>query len=350
MFSWHKRLALLENHQSASIQITIALHSTVNGYMRNEYALVPEMLVFATVVELRGFAAAARQLELTTSAVSRSVGRLEAHWGARLLHRTTRSVSLTELGAEVYAGCAQMAQLAREIHATAGHYGDTPRGKVRMTAPEVFGEIWLAPQLPAFRARWPEVEVAVQLTDRMQDLTEEGLDLAIRLTMPAQLPPGMVARALCQVRYIAVASPAWLAQLAAPLTHPGDLANQPCITLGYGEFQNQLRWEPQEVAGQPMPQSPQAQQAPQDVRVHAPLSITNSVGILALAQQHQGVGIVADFAARNALAQGLLVQLFPGWQLAGAYAPRTAYALYPPTRHLPLKVRALIDHLTGSQI
>ncbi|WP_027016685.1 LysR family transcriptional regulator [Comamonas composti] len=306
--------------------------------MRNEHALVPEMLVFATVVELRGFAAAARQLELTTSAVSRSVGRLEAHWGARLLHRTTRSISLTELGAEVYAGCAQMAQLAREIHATAGHYGDTPRGKVRMTAPEVFGEIWLAPQLPAFRARWPEVEVAVQLTDRMQDLTEEGLDLAIRLTMPAQLPPGMVARALCQVRYIAVASPECLRLLPAPLEHPSDLASLPCITLGYGEFQNQLRWEPVDMAALTL--------AAQEVRVHTPLSITNSVGILALAQQHQGVGIVADFAAKAALAQGQLVQLFPGWQLAGAYAPRTAYALYPPTRHLPLKVRALIDHLT----
>ncbi|MDR0215732.1 MAG: LysR family transcriptional regulator [Comamonas sp.] len=315
--------------------------------MRNEHTLVPEMLVFATVVELRGFAAAARRLELTTSAVSRSVGRLEAHWGAKLLHRTTRSISLTELGAEVYAGCAQMVQLAREVHATAGHYGDTPRGKVRMTAPEVFGEIWLAPQLPAFRARWPEVEVAVQLTDRMVDLVEEGLDLAIRLTMPAQLPPGMVARALCQVRYIAMASPAWLRQLPGPLTQPAALADLPCITLGYGEFQNQLRWEP--VATTPPGKVTEGTQAPQELRVHAPLSISNSVGILALALQQQGVGIVADFAALEALEQGRLVQLFPDWQLAGPYAPRTAYALYPPSRHLPLKVRAFIDHLVRGE-
>lgn len=308
--------------------------------MLTEHTLVPEMLVFAKVVELHGFAAAARQLGLTTSAVSRSVGRLEAHWGARLLHRTTRSVSLTELGAEVYAGCAQMARLAREVHATAGHYGDTPRGTVRLTAPEVFGEIWLAPQLPALRARWPEVEVSVQLTDRMVDVVEEGLDLAIRLTTPAQLPPGMVARSLCQVRYIAVASPEWLRQLPRPLTQPAALADLPCITLGYGEFQNLLRWEPVNTI---LPHPPAAQ----ELRVHAPLSISNSVGILALALQQQGVGIVADFAARDALAQGRLVQLFPDWQLGGGYAERTAYALYPPTRHLPLKVRALIDHLVG---
>ena len=125
--------------------------------MDSEALLVNEMLVFAKVVELRSFAAAARQLGLTTSAVSRSVGRLEAHWGVRLLHRTTRTLSLTELGAEVYAGCAQLAHTARDVHATAGHHADTPRGTVRVTAPVVFGDSWLAAQLPSFRERWPEV-------------------------------------------------------------------------------------------------------------------------------------------------------------------------------------------------
>ncbi|WP_218243953.1 LysR family transcriptional regulator [Comamonas fluminis] len=307
--------------------------------MLTEHTLVPEMLVFAKVVELRGFAAAARQLGLTTSAVSRSVGRLEAHWGARLLHRTTRSVSLTELGAEVYAGCAQMARLAREVHATAGHYGDTPRGTVRISAPVVFGDIWLAPQLPALRQRWPAVEISMQLSDRMVDLTEEGLDLAIRITTPAQLPPGLVARALRPVRYIAVASPAWLQQLPSPLTHPRDLADLPCITLGYGDFQNQLRWEPV-AAHNP---------APVELAVHTPITVASSTGIVTLALQHQGVGIAADFAAEQALADGRLVQLLPGWQLCGGYAERTAYALYPPTRHLPLKVRALIDHLVQGE-
>ncbi|MEG2999301.1 MAG: LysR family transcriptional regulator [Comamonas sp.] len=338
--------------------------------MLTEHTLVPEMLVFAKVVELRGFAAAARQLGLTTSAISRSVGRLEAHWAAKLLHRTTRSVSLTELGAEVYTGCAQMARLAREVHATAGHYGDTPRGTVRITAPVVFGDIWLAPQLPALRQRWPAVEIAMQLSDRMVDLTEEGLDLAIRITTPAPLPPGLVARALRPVRYIAVASPAWLQQLPTPITHPRDLAGLPCITLGYGDFQNQLRWEPVAIAGagrgmgpgsapggnasvpdsppdSPAPAIPAADRTPLELSVHTPITVASSTGIVTLALQHQGVGIAADFAAEAALADGRLVQLLPGWQLGGSYAERTAYALYPPTRHLALKVRALIDHLVG---
>ena len=326
--------------------------------MLTEHTLVPEMLVFAKVVELRGFAAAARQLGLTTSAISRSVGRLEAHWGARLLHRTTRSVSLTELGAEVYAGCAQMARLAREVHATAGHYGDIPRGTVRISAPVVFGDIWLAPQLPALRQRLPAVEIAMQLSDRMVDLTEEGLDLALRITTPDQLPPGLVARALRTVRYIPVASPAWLQQLPAPITHPRALAGLPCITLGYGDFQNQLRWEPvaqakapsaapapPSAAGTSPTAAPATDRTPLELAVHTPITVASSTGIVTLALQHQGVGIAADFAAEQALAEGRLVQLLPDWQLGGSYTERTAYALYSPTRHLPLKVRALIDHL-----
>lgn len=311
--------------------------------MSTEPRLVPEMLVFAKVVELHSFAAAARQLELTTSAVSRSVGRLESHWGVQLLHRTTRSLSLTELGAEVYAACSQLSQTASGIHAIAGHYSGVPRGTVRLTAPTVFGEIWLTAQLPALRRQWPELEVAISLSDQMQDLAQQGLDLAIRLTRPHQLPPNMVARELCQVRYIAVASPAYLRGLSQVPDHPADLDKSrgvECITLGYGEFQSQLQWEPGADARKDKDTANLT-----EVAIHSPLSIDSSSGIIHLALRHQGVGLVADFAVRAELESGALVQLLPDWQLTGNYAPRTAYAVYMPSRHLPLKVRALIDHL-----
>ena len=311
--------------------------------MSTDTLLVNEMLVFAKVVELRSFAAAARQLGLTTSAVSRSVGRLETHWGVRLLHRTTRTLSLTELGAEIYAGCALLAHTARDVHAAAGHYGETPRGTVRLTAPTVFGEIWLAAQLPALRRRWPEVQLAISLSDHAQDLVQQGLDLAIRIARPEQLPPHMVARALRPVRYIAVASPQYLQMLGAPLAHPAQLAElgrqgqAQCIPLGHGDFQNHLQWLPGSI-GAPTGQAV-------TVELPAPLSLASSSGIVALALQHQGIGLVADFAAQSALDAGNLLRVLPAWQLAGAYAPRMAYALYMPSRHLPLKVRALIDHL-----
>ena len=309
--------------------------------MTTEPLLVSEMLVFAKVVELRSFAAAARQLGLTTSAVSRSVGRLEAYWGVRLLNRTTRSLSLTELGAEVYAGCAQLTATARDVHATAGHYADTPRGTVRITAPVVFGDSWLAAQLPSFRQRWPDVQLSVSLSDHALDLTEQGLDLAIRITTAQQLPPAMVARALRPVRYIAVATPQYLhdlqMHLGAALERPAQLqtlanANQvQCIALGYGGFQNRMLWQ---------------QGAEQiELELPCPVSMASSTGILSLALQHQGVGLMADFAAAASLASGALQLLLPKWELAGSYGPRMAYALYQPSRHVPLKVRALIDHL-----
>ncbi len=297
------------------------------------------MLVFAKVVELRSFAAAARQLQLTTSAVSRSVGRLEAHWGVRLLHRTTRALSLTELGAEVYAGCAQLVHTARDVHAMAGQYQGTPRGTVRLTAPTVFGEIWLTARLPGLRLRWPEVEVVVALSDHMVDLAQHGLDLAIRIARPEHLPPHLAARTLCTVRYIPVASPRFLAGLGAALEHPRALAQVPCITLGYGDFGSRLRW-------QRVPATEGGEVA--DVSVPVPLAVASSTAIMALALQHQGVGLVADFAADAALRSGALVPVLPGWQLAGGYAARGAYALYMPSRHLPLKVRALIDHLADA--
>lgn len=305
--------------------------------------LIPEMLVFSKVVELRSFAAAARQLELTTSAVSRSVARLEAHWGVKLLHRTTRSLSLTELGAEVYAACSQLAQTASNIHTIAGHYSGVPRGIVRLTAPTIFGEIWLSAQLPALRRKWPQLEIAVSLSDQMQDLAQHGLDMAIRLTQPEKLPPNMVARALRQVRYIAVAAPDYLQALKKPLQHPADLAPEhgiACITLGYGEFQNRLQW----IRASTTTSETKAIE-PLEVSVHTPLTIDSSTGIIQLALQHQGIGVVADFAAQSALQRRELVQVLPDWQLTGHYAPRTAYALYAPSRYLPLKVRALIDHL-----
>ncbi|NRF65599.1 LysR family transcriptional regulator [Aquincola sp. S2] len=295
--------------------------------------LLNEMVVFARVVELRGFAPAARALGLTTSAVSRSVARLEAALAVKLLNRTTRSVSLTELGAEVYPGCARIAQTARDVQALAGRYALTPRGRVRVGAPAVFGEVWLAPRLPAFLARWPEVEVELTLIDRVVDLVDEGYDLALRILAPSALAPGLVARRLFDMHYVLVAAPAYLQANGAPAT-PDALAEHRCIYLGYGPFLDRLLFERDGAA-------------PLEVQVRGPLTINNSVGILATVEAGLGIGIVPDFAAAAGLRAGRLQRLFADWRLGGGYATRGVFAVYAPTRHLPQKVRVLIDHLAG---
>jgi len=288
------------------------------------------MVVFAKVVEQRGFATAARQLGMTASAVSRSVARLEAHLDVKLLNRTTRSVSLTELGSEVYADCARIAQAARDVEAQAGHYTARPTGIVRVSAPTVFGELWIARQLPAFFTQWPEVQVDLTLIDRMVDLVDEGFDLAIRLSLPETLSPGLVARALFKMSYIIVAAPAYLETQGTPLA-PEQLTEHRCIYLGYGAFRDRLDM----TCG-----NTQA-----SAQISGPLTINSSLGILTTVEAGLGIGIVPDFAASASLRTGRLQRLLPDWQLTGAYADRTVHAVYSPTRYLPQKVRVLIDHL-----
>lgn len=293
-----------------------------------------EMLVFARVVEHQSFVGAARQLGLTTSAVSRSVGRLEAHFGLRLLQRTTRSLSLTEAGAEIHQACLRLVADAQAVQALAGQLRQQPRGLLKISAPAVLGDIWLSPLLPGFCARWPEVQVQVDMTDRMVDLVAEGLDVGLRISVPGQIAPGLVARPLKTIRYVLVSTPGYLAR-HAQITEPAQLLAHPFISLGYGQFQNEVELRPLQPAAAPATR----------LLVDTPITIASSLGIIHALQQGPGIGVVADFAAQAALQAGQLAPVLPGWALCGKYAPRVVHAVYAPTRHVPLKLRALIDYL-----
>ena len=311
--------------------------------------MLNEMAVFVRVVDSAGFSAAARQIGLTTSAVSRHVTRLEAHLGGRLLQRTTRSVRLTELGEQVYAGCTRMLSAAREVQAMAGSYGARPNGLVRVTAPVVFGQVWLAPRLPGFLARYPEVTVQLSLVDRNVDLVEDGVDLAIRIAR--ELSPGLAARRLCPMRYVLVASPAYLQRHGRP-EHPLALAEHHCIYLGYGAFGNTWTLHPLTApaparASRRAGASAQRPAAPSDavkVKVRSRALVNNSAAIVSMAAADGGIGLVPDFSARSALDDGRVQEVLPGWTLAAPYTG-TVFAVYTPTSHLPLKTRSLIDHL-----
>lgn len=291
--------------------------------------MLREMAVFAQVVDSAGFSAAARKLGLTTSAVSRHVGRLEAHMGGRLLQRTTRSLALTELGTQVHAGCIRMLSTAREIHSLAGADRARPNGVIRVTAPVVFGQVWLAPRLPAFLALYPDVDVRLSLVDRTVDLVEEGVDLAIRIA--SELAPGLVARTLFQMRYLLVAAPSYL-DLHGDPADPELLAQHACIHLGYAPF------------GAAWTLARGAQRC--RVEVGSRLAINNSSAILAAVEAGAGIGVVKDFSAADALAAGRVRRVLPEWEMCAPYTG-AVHAVYMPGPHLALKVRALIDHLAG---
>ncbi|MET3121279.1 DNA-binding transcriptional LysR family regulator [Oxalobacteraceae bacterium GrIS 2.11] len=291
--------------------------------------MLREMAVFAQVVDSGTFSAAARQLGLTTSAVSRHVSRLESHLGTSLLQRTTRSFALTELGQEVYAGCVRMLGNAREIHALAGSYSARPTGTIRISAPVVLGQVWLAPHLPKFQDLNPDVHVQVTLVDRTVDLIEEGLDLAIRISR--ELAPGLAARKLQTMRYMLVASPDYIDKHGAPDTPTALLAHR-CIYLGYSVIDG--RWTLKCAAEQV------------SIHVDSRLTINNSAAIVAAVEAGGGIGLVPDFAVASALAAQRVIQVLPQWEFCEPHA-RSIHAVYIPRRHLPLKIRAFIDFLAG---
>ena len=295
--------------------------------------MLKEMAVFAQVVDSGGFSAAARHLGLTTSAVSRHVSRLEAYIGGRLLQRTTRSVSLTELGEQVHTACVRMVNTAREIQALAGSYSARPNGVVRISAPVVLGQLWLAPLLPAFLDRYPEVDVRLSLVDRNVDLIEEGIDLAIRIA--ADLAPGLAARPLGPMRYLLVASPQYLAAHGTPAM-PQELPEHRCNYLGYARF----------GAAWTMRREGPGEAEIVSIRVPSRLTINNSAALMAVVEAGGGIGLVPDFTARAALSQGRAVRILADWTFDEPYAG-TVHAVYMPGPHLALKVRAMIDYLVA---
>lgn len=138
------------------------------------------------------------------------MGRLEAQLGVKLLLRTTRSLSLTEVGAEVHAACGQMLHGAELALSRAAAHRQQPQGVLRISAPAGVWRLLAGAAAARFCARWPEVRVQMQLSDTMADLTAQGLDLAIRIALPQALLPALVARPLVPVRYVLVAQPAYL--------------------------------------------------------------------------------------------------------------------------------------------
>jgi len=292
--------------------------------------MLNEMMVFAQVVEGGSFSAAARQLGVEASSVSRSVARLERHLGARLLHRTTRAIALTEVGEQVHAACASIAVTARGIQSLASRFQAMPRGTLRVSAPVAFGQLWLAPRLAGFMDACAEVDLRVTLVDRPVDLLEDGVDLAIRIA--DVLPPGLAARRLFAVRYVLVASPDYLDRHGTP-QGPGDLVAHRCLHLGYGAFG--ATWGLHR-GGEAV-----------SVTVASRITLNNSIAIAAAAATGAGIGLVPDFSARSGLEAGRLVPLLSDWQLDAPYQ-REVSALYLHGPHVPHKIRAFIDYLIGT--
>jgi DNA-binding transcriptional LysR family regulator len=281
------------------------------------------MLVFAEVVATGSFTAAARRLGLSKASVSREVARLERRLGAQLLRRTTRSMSLTEIGEAFHAGCQRVAEEAELAERSVGELQAEPRGEIRLAASVSLGQFHIAPLLPAFLARYPKLRVRMDLTDRMVDLVREKFDLAIRIS--GRLADAtLVQRRLCPIRFVVCAAPAYLKRRGTPRT-PAELERHNCLGIGASPWRLML---PRGRA----------------VRLSGDLHVDNGDALRRIAVLGHGIVMLPTYLVGEDLRAGRLVRILPDALALEA----SAFAIYPQSRHPSPKVRALIDHLAAS--
>lgn len=297
--------------------------------INNPLDSLPDMAVFARVVDAGSFSGAARQLGLTPSAVSRQVARLEGVLRVRLLERTTRKLRLTEAGTAAYSRCQAMVAAAREVLALSDTNTATPRGLVRVSMPKALGRQVVHPLMAGFLQQYPQVDVQLVITDRSVDLFEEAIDLAIRITDAP--PPGLAGRPLMRIPHLTCASPRYLSEHGTPL-QPRELAQHSCLYLGEDERDRHWRFR---RAGDEV-----------RVKVSGRYVANHSEVRLEGALNHLGIASLPEFTARAALASGELITVLAEWEHVTDYAGM-AWLLYPPNRFLAAKLRVWIDYLVA---
>lgn len=274
---------------------------------------------FVRAADLQGFAAAGRALGISASAVGKNVARLEQQLGVRLFHRSTRHVRLTEEGTLFHQRCRRILDDLEDAQAMLQSAVAMPRGRLRVSLP-VIGYRFLLPMLPAFRARYPEIELELDFSDRMVDVVEEGFDIVIRSGALEDSP--LVARRLGPFRFLLVAAPAYLAARGTP-QQPADLAQHACLRY---QFATSGKIEDWKLQGLPE-------------RLPTALVCNNMEAMRGAAIAGMGIAWMPDFLAHDALARGDLVQVL-------ATQPREQgqfSALWPSSRQLSPKVRAFVD-------
>lgn len=281
---------------------------------------------FMATVDARGFSAAARNLGVATSSVTRLVDALEAELGAALLNRSTRQVSLTEAGASYYQRCREVLEALAEADANVGDRGEEPVGVLRLCLPVEFGRRVIAPHLGRFLAAHPGLELDIDLSDRFDDLLEGRYDVSIRLGEAAPSDE-LICRPLGRFQRWLVASPAYLAG-HAPLEHPRGLNEHACLRFRYGQSARPWRLSRDEQT--------------LELDISGPLRSSNADVLREAALSGAGIALLADWLVREDVAAGRLLRLLPDWQISPGSASNAINALYLPNHRGSRRVQAFV--------
>ncbi len=282
------------------------------------------MGIFVKVVNEGSFSAAARASSLTPSAVSKQVGRLEDRLGARLFNRTTRHLSLTEVGRGFYDRCCQILVDVEEAEDAVANLHAAPRGTLKLNVPVAFGRLWITGLIPEFMQRYPEIKLDLNLHDRFVDLLSEGYDLAVRIGDLED--SSLIARKLAANRRVVCASPAYLEKHGSP-KKPTDLEKHDCLIYASRAFRNDWRFN-----------GPNGEET---VHVTGAVETNNPEVIMDLIGKDMGIGLLPLWLVGLAIKAGKVTEILPDY-----HVPDSAiYAIYPPGRHLSPKVRVFVDFM-----
>ena len=284
-----------------------------------------DIAVFVQVVDSGSFTAAADRLSISKSVVSKYVTRLENQLGARLLNRTTRRLSLTEVGRVFYErsrkGLADIEDAQSEVSRMQGE----PRGTLRLNAPMSFGILHVAPALPEFLKLYPDITVDMNLDDRKVDVIEEGFDISVRIS---ELPDSsLVAKRLGSCRHAIVAAPAYLDRCGRPRT-PEELRDHNIISYRYQE--SALAWHFQPPDSKSIA-----------VTVSGSLMMNNSLALRAALIEGIGIARTPTFVVGKDIREGRLIPILRDYKILEV----TIFLVYPQRRHLSPKVRAFVDFM-----
>lgn len=286
--------------------------------MRN----VSDMEVFVRAVLRGSLSAAGRELNLTPAAVSYRIAKLEDSLGTRLLHRTTRRLQLSEDGAEYFRRAEHIVGQIEQAEAAISRRGEVPQGTLKVTAPASFGRQHIAPIMPKFLRRFPEVHLNLVMTDEMIDLLGDGVDLAIRISELKD--SGFIARKLAPDHRVVCASPEYIERHGEPL-RPADLAGHNCLVLTQQPY-----W---------MFEGPDG---PERIKVSGNFQCNNGEVIREAAIAGVGIALKATWDVAGGIKAGRLRVLLADYPIS---SKTSIWALYPSRRNVPAKVTAFVSFL-----
>lgn len=281
------------------------------------------MRVFTTVVETGSFARAAEQLHVSPTAASRHLAELERYLGAQLLQRSTRRLNLTGVGADYYDRCRLILAEVEEAETQAATSEGQPRGTLRLSLPHSFGLRYIAPLMPEFCKRYPDLQLEFNFSDRTIDLVEEGIDMAVRIT--GELKTSLIARKLAPARMVCCAAPDYLTQHGTP-QQPDDLRGHNCITYSYAPASTwNFSRDGKEIS------------VPVKGRLRANSGDMSRLAVVA------GLGITTlpTFMICDELSSGKLVPLLPAYALPSL----AVYAVYLPGARRAARIKAMMEYL-----